>query len=869
MTMKNMFLVADAPRSAAVRAVVGHDAVVVVERPLLAAGADHDRPTPDGERLLAQIESAAKVVLVVDGGNPDDRLATALLVAAQQAGADTGRFWLVRPVAWRADLLAAGPAAARPLAEQVGPLVVRRRFARHFRRHLQRLLGTAHGPQGLALTPETLLLIFLLVGRQAEVGMFARPAGKTVLADLKGGGEARLAGEVDDDARLEQLAAALSGRTARVITVSEEECLLPPPAPYSFAELLGDAWRTMRFPPGRVAAACRHLLCSLGDTDEVRALVSSPWVMEEQAAPLAASLAEAAGKTTPPAIQAGSLLPLMPEKAPETLVTDLDSESASLYRLVHERFLAACGPTLKGVRLEGELECEGHRLRFVRQVFPSAASAGGRLAVGDTVMLDRCRLVEAEPPVVVPHDYASLAEEIRDFGMAFDIGLAMLLQEMLDRRYLSLNEEGAVLPGENSDKVARIMDRAFPAMRGINLSAYLEQTVAEVLTGRKELAFALHQFDATLQRQGKVLVAPKVGDLLQRRRRSANVIKGEELAASVGQPSPGEEEPATLSAAPEPEEEAGRARVEEREAGVAAAQGDEAARRAGAAAEQEEDMAPPQGDGPEGLSAAPPEAGGEAKRDAGETPPDEKRQGQELGLAGAGEAPAPMPGSLEPEEAADGPAVADAPVTEADKAGSRRESDVERDAPPQERGPGDQSTQEGAVPPDPLDAAVQTRPCPVCRRPMVLARDRFGEFWKCTGFPACRHQEAAGGAAAEEHVSCPLCVGGEVLVKATPSGKSLYVCSRPECRFMAWGRPHPEPCPVCGSPYLVEKQRPGGGMELRCPRAGCRYRRGLKAPEEGGEAAGAQIKKAASEPPVAPAKKKKRRIRVVRRKKKK
>lgn len=41
----------------------------------------------------------------------------------------------------------------------------------------------------------------------------------------------------------------------------------------------------------------------------------------------------------------------------------------------------------------------------------------------------------------------------------------------------------------------------------------------------------------------------------------------------------------------------------------------------------------------------------------------------------------------------------------------------------------------------PLQAKAAGRVCPVCGNPMKKRSGRYGEFWGCTGFPACRHTE--------------------------------------------------------------------------------------------------------------------------------
>ena len=109
---------------------------------------------------------------------------------------------------------------------------------------------------------------------------------------------------------------------------------------------------------------------------------------------------------------------------------------------------------------------------------------------------------------------------------------------------------------------------------------------------------------------------------------------------------------------------------------------------------------------------------------------------------------------------------------------------------------------------------------------MLLKEDRFGKFWDCSGFPGCRHSEAVGDHG-DQQMACPVCSGGQVVNKRTPTGKTFYVCLDADCEFMAWSRPHHIPCQVCDSPYLVEKKTLGGKSQLRCPRAGCNYTRNL------------------------------------------
>ena len=122
-----------------------------------------------------------------------------------------------------------------------------------------------------------------------------------------------------------------------------------------------------------------------------------------------------------------------------------------------------------------------------------------------------------------------------------------------------------------------------------------------------------------------------------------------------------------------------------------------------------------------------------------------------------------------------------------------------------------------------LTADQPGKECPVCGRLLLLKSDRFGSFWSCSGYPACRHTEAYEAGQEKMDLLCPLCRKESLVVKPTPGGKELYVCPGAGCEFMAWSRPHALPCPSCGSPFLVEKKTVAGRLVLRCPRAGCSY----------------------------------------------
>ena len=96
--------------------------------------------------------------------------------------------------------------------------------------------------------------------------------------------------------------------------------------------------------------------------------------------------------------------------------------------------------------------------------------------------------------------------------------------------------------------------------------------------------------------------------------------------------------------------------------------------------------------------------------------------------------------------------------------------------------------------------------CPNCARPMVIKTGRFGKFISCSGYPECKTTKAI---VKETGVKCPEDGGSIIERKSKKTGKIFFGCDKyPECKFVSWDRPVPEPCPVCGS-YVTVKARKG------------------------------------------------------------
>ena len=85
--------------------------------------------------------------------------------------------------------------------------------------------------------------------------------------------------------------------------------------------------------------------------------------------------------------------------------------------------------------------------------------------------------------------------------------------------------------------------------------------------------------------------------------------------------------------------------------------------------------------------------------------------------------------------------------------------------------------------------------CPNCHRKLVVKSGRFGKFAACPGYPECKFTKPL---QIKVGAKCPQC-GGDIVEKRSKKGKVFYGCSNyPECHFVSFYRPLPQPCPECG-----------------------------------------------------------------------
>ena len=100
---------------------------------------------------------------------------------------------------------------------------------------------------------------------------------------------------------------------------------------------------------------------------------------------------------------------------------------------------------------------------------------------------------------------------------------------------------------------------------------------------------------------------------------------------------------------------------------------------------------------------------------------------------------------------------------------------------------------------------------------MVLRTGRFGSFYACSAYPACKFTKQI---SKPLGVKCPEC-GGDIVTKFGKNRTMFYSCEKyPECKFSSWDMPTNEKCPLCGDMLMKKK----GKNQLVCRNAHCSYK---------------------------------------------
>ncbi len=363
-------------------------------------------------------------------------------------------------------------------------------------------------------------------------------------------------------------------------------------------------------------------------------------------------------------------------------------------------------------------------------------------------------------------------------GVEHDEYLETGLRDMIERGYFAVDSKGRIIAQESTLVMTRVLDRIFPKMTGINLLAYIGQTVEEAMTGRTDMEVAASRFDQTLkhhgvpfsaQRTSQASLSPSIDTtpIVQPGQQDSRKSRDEILAelysrANTSRPN--------LSANTRPNKvPAEGAVLRNLEVDDIVAKGNNPPKSSrDAEAEKME---------------APVEAAGSTQ--AALVPPVSTRaMGDEIEMRSAAEEPDV---SLVEEGAAQ---IADRilatthdslPSDETAKLIQVKEEDASADDGDQGEGPID-------------DDAVA---------------DKIAAFEKDLSF------------------NCPICKTNVLTEQSTGAGKKYYTCSSGSCNFISWGKPHHVECNRCKNPFLIEASEASDEIILKCPRATCQHRQSL------------------------------------------
>ncbi|MDY7036291.1 MAG: type I DNA topoisomerase [Thermodesulfobacteriota bacterium] len=370
----------------------------------------------------------------------------------------------------------------------------------------------------------------------------------------------------------------------------------------------------------------------------------------------------------------------------------------------------------------------------------------------------------------------TLFNELGEIGLDSDPDMDAWLRDMIRNGYIDLDDNGSFSTGRPTPSMMQLLDHIFPKMPGMNLVAYLIQTIEEVKSGRKDLELAISQFDQTLQMQG---IPVKKGKTLK------PTVKPKTL---VHKKTPSPVSP-SRSKILSPDRHPVHKEIKEIHFGKILTGHDKSLETAPELFEEKAEGLDEQGKLEEFYAES-------------EIP--------------AGTLPAPI---SEP----------DSEIPDLAYESTSTDITLEDTLSTSEYSPFFEIEEQGAD----LSGKEKTEREPTESDPLEEA-EQFPENIFETENVSEDHVQVNSDQTIEQRISafeedlamqCPMCKSAKVLAEETDIGKTYYRCSDKKCHFISWGKPYHLVCPECNNPFLVETPDREGNTLLKCPRATCRYRK--------------------------------------------
>lgn len=361
------------------------------------------------------------------------------------------------------------------------------------------------------------------------------------------------------------------------------------------------------------------------------------------------------------------------------------------------------------------------------------------------------------------YTYETLLNELTEIGLDSDEDLKVHIDDMIQKAYVDVDDSGKLFAKKPTVSMAKLFDRVFPNMPGMNFIAYFAQTIDEAQSGRKGFDSAISQLDQTLQMQGISLVQKKAKT--KQKKAPRNSLKHLSKLSKIYT--------ASLSVAGSKIISSDRdlGQVEIRE--IFAWKGEPIKEHEEINASSLSPETVPSGEVKEEESAPVFDPHDDMKETGPAEPPIE-------------EIPIPHEGSIHSPE----------PTEKKASLSGEQEMEVS----------GMETFEED-------DALLKSEPpheTEIVRKGHTLSRDD-GIEERIAAF----EEDLA--------MQCPLCRRGKVEAKQTATGKTYYKCTNKDCIFISWGKPYHIACPQCHNPFLIEVSNKDEKPILKCPRATCSY----------------------------------------------
>ena len=376
----------------------------------------------------------------------------------------------------------------------------------------------------------------------------------------------------------------------------------------------------------------------------------------------------------------------------------------------------------------------------------------------------------------------SFINELVDIGLEKDEEMLGTVRTVLDKGYISSDNDGQLKAEMPSFMMAGFLDNMFPGMQGMNLIAFVLQMNDEVNSGRKNMELAKESFKSTLKSRGVSVTKDKaeekatefVSGVVATSSQSKGVsqkLKKDNLnrlsrliktRRKKSQDAQRVQVKDVFDKGPSKEE------LEAQKAEIRAAE--EAARKAA-------DLARQLAEKDEKIKEAE-EAAKEAARQLEEI---EKREKELEAAREKAEKADEMAAQLAEKEAMMAEKEARLKALE-EKLKQEEENRLQRE-------------EEARLKKEAAEKPTEDNDI----------ESRIAEFESELAMP------------------CPLCHDGKVVSNTTDKGKEFFSCTSEDCRFVSWDKPYHFECPLCKNSFLTETEIAPGQKGLKCPRAACSY----------------------------------------------